>query len=500
MVQQGDGQAGSTGVYLGMHAERRDAVKAACAPLFAAFDVAGDVALCQALLERGQPDLLVIDVEGIESGPEGDALARVLTRRGREGGGVLPTLLLCPPAGAGRLGELMTQGATAYAIMPLDAAGLRACVERSLAGDRADADGARQEGTRQLERRLLEVRLRAQAALMGASDARVFAQRLCATLCDPREGWPGLLHAAVFHLAPGADLRLEAQAGQPDLMLDRLLGGVSQLLAAPLRHIFPGLQAAGSGQAVLVEAPEQTGEPGLARVLRTHGVAMAAGWPIPSEGPGPARSALSLLFGDARPLTRGELATLDEIALLAAFGMRVLDTAAENEALLARLAHATTIDALTNVANRRHGEDLLEKEIRRTRRYVLPLALLAIDIDRFKAINDTYGYRVGDVALRTVADTVRAMLRGSDVLVRSGGEEFQVIATHTSATDGLRMAEKIRLAIEQTTFPGCDRLTVSVGVAQLGEQENADSLTQRAGAALARAKRAGRNCVELAMK
>jgi hypothetical protein len=86
------------------------------------------------------------------------------------------------------------------------------------------------------------------------------------------------------------------------------------------------------------------------------------------------------------------------------------------------------------------------------------------------------------------------------VLVRSGGEEFLVIAPHTSAIDGLKMAEKIRHAVEQTAIPGCDHVTVSLGVAQLGEQESADSLTQRVDAAMARAKRAGRNCVELAMQ
>jgi diguanylate cyclase (GGDEF)-like protein len=152
------------------------------------------------------------------------------------------------------------------------------------------------------------------------------------------------------------------------------------------------------------------------------------------------------------------------------------------------------------VANRRHGEYLKEQEIRRARRYRLPLALIAFDIDRFRAINDTFGHPVGDVALRCVADTARAMLRSSDVLVRSGGEEFQVIAPHTSAIDGLKMAEKLRAAIEQADIPGCDHVTVSLGVAQLGELESGDSLALRVNAAMARAKRAGRNCVELAMQ
>jgi diguanylate cyclase (GGDEF)-like protein len=82
--------------------------------------------------------------------------------------------------------------------------------------------------------------------------------------------------------------------------------------------------------------------------------------------------------------------------------------------------------------------------------------------------------------------------------VRSGGEEFQIIAPHTSATDALKVAEKIRLAIAATAIPGCDQVSVSLGVGQSMEEETPDSLAVRVDAALARAKRAGRNRVELA--
>jgi diguanylate cyclase (GGDEF)-like protein len=245
---------------------------------------------------------------------------------------------------------------------------------------------------------------------------------------------------------------------------------------------------------------EQTGEPALAEGLRAYGVTQAIGIPVPADGPGAPRGALSLLLGANDALAPQAFAALLDCANLAALGLRLEEMTRESEELLARLTYVSTTDALTAVANRRHGEELLEREVRRARRYRTPLALLSFDIDRFKAINDTFGYPVGDVALRSVADCVRAVMRSSDVLVRSGGEEFQVIAPHTSAVDGLRMAEKIRHAVEQTAIPGCDHVTVSLGVAQLGEQENADSLVQRADAAMARAKRAGRNCVELAMQ
>ena len=207
-----------------------------------------------------------------------------------------------------------------------------------------------------------------------------------------------------------------------------------------------------------------------------------------------------LFRSSAAPLAPEAFDTLRDCAAMAVLGLRMSDMNLESEQLLARLTYVSTMDALTGVANRRHGEELLEREVRRARRYRTPLALLSFDIDRFKAINDGYGHPVGDVALRTVADCVRAVMRSSDVLVRSGGEEFHVIAPHTSAIEGLKMAEKIRHAVEQTAVPGCDHVTVSLGVAQLGAQESADSLVQRVDAAMARAKRAGRNCVELAMQ
>jgi diguanylate cyclase (GGDEF)-like protein len=314
-------------------------------------------------------------------------------------------------------------------------------------------------------------------------------------------------HAALFHLKPGGDLQLEAQQGrhgeadtQGALSLATLLQRPDRLLQAPLRHAFPGLLAAATGELVLLDTLSQAGEPDLAAALQAHGAAMALGVAIPAEGPGAPRGAISLLWDRARSLSPEEFATLLDVAELAATGLRLAELGLENEQLLARVTYISTTDALTGIANRRHGETLLEKEIRRARRYRVPMALVAFDIDRFKAINDGFGYPVGDVVLRSVAAAAQAVLRGSDVLVRAGGEEFQILAPHTSAIDALRMAEKVRLAIAAAEIPGVDHVTVSLGVAQLGEQESGDSLVQRVNAALARAKRAGRNCVELAMQ
>ena len=474
-----------TAIYLSPMAQRRAEFGDACASLFARLHLADSADVAASLLAREQPDLLVIDLDRFEPSIDLEALGDLVARRAGA-----PVLLLCPFAGAAWLPALMAHGPVHYAVTPLDAAALRAAVSTRLAQPQAPSGGA--AGLRTL----LDLRARVQAALDEAEDAHTLSEALCAALC----AWPGVLHAGVFLLKEGNDLQLEAQQGPEGLLLGALLQRTDRLLQAPLRHAFPGLLAAAGGAAALIEVPEQSGEPALADGLRAHGVAMALGLPIPADGPGTPRGALSLLFGAARELAPDEWATLQDVARLAAFGLRLVAIGQENEHLMARLTYISTTDALTGVANRRHGEELLEKEIKRARRYRVPLALLSFDIDRFKAVNDTYGYPVGDVALRTVADTARAVLRASDILVRSGGEEFHIIAPHTSAIDGLKMAEKVRVAIEQAEIPGCDHVTVSLGVAQLGEQESGDSLTQRTDAALARAKRAGRNCVELAMQ
>ena len=486
--------AGKSALYVSPMGQRRADFGDACGALFGELALADGADTAALRLAAGQPDLLVIDLERFEPAIDLAALGDLVARRAGA-----PVLLLCPYANARWLPALMAFGPAAYAVTPIGDDALRACVARQLA---APASGAAlQESTDQL-RELLALRARVQAAVRAAEDVQGLGEGVCRALA----AWPGVLHAALFHLKPEGDLQLEAQQGragaadtEAPLSLATLLQRRDRLLQAPLRHAFPGLLAAAANSLALLDAPEKAGEPDLTEALRAHGVEMVLGVPIPAGGPGGARGSLCLLFDTARSFSQDALAALEGIAALAAVGLRMADMGRESEELLARLTHISTVDALTGVANRRHGESLLEQEIKRARRYRLPLALIAFDIDRFKEVNDRYGHPVGDIALRTVAEAAQKLVRSSDIVVRAGGEDFQVIAPHTSAIDGLKMAEKLRVAIASTLIPGCDQVTVSLGVAQLGDQESADSLTVRVNAALARAKRAGRNCVELAM-
>jgi diguanylate cyclase (GGDEF)-like protein len=493
--QAGQAHAAKSALYVSPMGQRRADFGDACGALFGELALADGADTAALRLAAGQPDLLVIDLERFEPGIDLAVLGDLVARRGGA-----PVLLLCPYANARWLPALMAFGPAAYAITPIEDDALRACVARQLA---APVRAAAPQADAEQMRELLALRARVQAAVRAAEDVQGLGEGLCRALA----AWPGVLHAALFHLKPDGDLQLEAQQGaegaayaEGALSLATLLQRPDRLLQAPLRHAFPGLLAAATGELVLLDTLSQAGEPDLAAALQAHGAAMALGAAVPADGPGAPRGAISLLWDRSRALSPEEFATLLDVADLAAVGLRLAELGLENEQLLARVTYISTTDALTGIANRRHGEALLEQEIRRARRYHVPLALVAFDIDRFKAINDGYGYPVGDVVLRSVAEAAQAVLRASDVLVRAGGEEFQILAPHTSAIDALKMAEKVRLAIAGAEIPGVDHVTVSLGVAQLGEQESGDSLVQRVNAALGRAKRAGRNCVELAMQ
>jgi diguanylate cyclase (GGDEF)-like protein len=488
MSQQAAPQGLRTGLFVNPAAARRAEFEAACGALFGELTLVDGADAALALPGFDAVGLLVIDLERFDPALDHDGLARlVAARAGR------PVFVLCPFANARWLPALMACGPIDYAIAPLERDALAEAVEARLASGPAPA---LPPSPRELELDALHaLRTRVREALSEGEELDALAERLCAALCS----WPGVMHAALFCLQPGADLQLQAQHGERNLNLARVLGRSERLLQSPLRHAFPGLLAAAANTIALLDDLDKCGEPDLAAALRVHGVGMVLALPIPSSGPGAPRGSLCLLFRAARSFSRDELDTLAELADLAAVGLRLADLNRESEEMLVRVTHLSTLDALTGIANRRHGESLLEAEIRRARRYHLPLALIAFDIDRFKGVNDRYGHPVGDMVLRAVAEAAQKLVRASDVLVRAGGEEFQVIAPHTSAIDGLKVAEKLRAAIEATAMPGVDQVTISLGVAQLGEHESADSLTVRVNAALGRAKRAGRNCVELAM-
>jgi diguanylate cyclase (GGDEF)-like protein len=165
------------------------------------------------------------------------------------------------------------------------------------------------------------------------------------------------------------------------------------------------------------------------------------------------------------------------------------------------LFELTVRDPLTRAYNRRFLLAHLNSELAFAVRQKLSLALLLVDIDHFKRVNDTYGHGVGDVVLQLVAGSIQRMLRPYDVLCRYGGEEFIVVARDTSQRNAEILAERIRRHIESMRFDlvaAPFSLTVSVGVASTHRQGPApeiDALLAAADEALYDAKHSGRNRV-----
>lgn len=159
------------------------------------------------------------------------------------------------------------------------------------------------------------------------------------------------------------------------------------------------------------------------------------------------------------------------------------------------LERLSMTDLLTGVLNR-HGLQKRSSEIlNRAARFGHPVALLMLDLDHFKQINDRHGHLVGDLVLKHFAETIQANLRGSDIFGRWGGEEFLVIAPHLNLNEAEKMAEKLRSAIEAVEFDSGVHLTTSIGVSEYNSGEPASALIKRADHALYAAKEAGRNRV-----
>ncbi len=171
-------------------------------------------------------------------------------------------------------------------------------------------------------------------------------------------------------------------------------------------------------------------------------------------------------------------------------------------ALLVRLARAhadaaeaARTDALTHLPNRRSMQEAIEREIAHATRHSLPLAVLIVDLDHFKAVNDTLGHDAGDAVLRSTANALRTAIRTSDVVGRWGGEEFLLLLPHTDLTAAFLVAERIRGAVATPVTASRGRtvsVTASIGLAVLSDADSR-ALVDAADAALYDAKAAGRD-------
>lgn len=235
-----------------------------------------------------------------------------------------------------------------------------------------------------------------------------------------------------------------------------------------------------------------------ALVLAAHGLFLLGRAPmllLTSENPRP--EGLATFAG---PLTSALI--FETLVFTISTAFLLLSTAKEQ--LEVEHRRAAFDDPLTGLANRRGFIAGAEKAVEQARQSGRPAALLVLDLDFFKAVNDTYGHQVGDRVLRRFATVVTARLRANDLMARIGGEEFAAVLPDTSLEGGLEVAERIRAVVAGMRVPvqgeaiSVISVTVSIGVASSWGKETLDAVLSSADTALYRAKAAGRNRVKAA--
>jgi hypothetical protein len=244
-------------------------------------------------------------------------------------------------------------------------------------------------------RDLLGVQRSLQRALGGVDTVAMMASQVCLALCN----FPGVRHTALLHMKERGDLQLVAQEARNHLDLGRLLQRRDRLLQSPLRDVFPPLMAVARGELMLLDAPEKSGDPELAMALHDRSVRMVLALPLRAEPGGPEIGAICLMFDRHIMFSREQFACFASLAQFVSFGLGMSELRHRNDVLSGQLSQISTVDTVTGAANRRAGEDTLDNEIRRARRYGLPLAVLSFDVTSFRSSSDLYGSGSGRCSL-----------------------------------------------------------------------------------------------------
>ena len=176
----------------------------------------------------------------------------------------------------------------------------------------------------------------------------------------------------------------------------------------------------------------------------------------------------------------------------------------ERDRMIERLKKLSIRDPLTELYNSRHFYEQLENEIQRSERYQHPLALIFIDIDKFKAVNDTYGHMVGDQALLSIAQKMQASLRAQDTAYRFAGDEFTIILPETSSENAKLVADRIKAEMAKESLiinkQKIAPITLSIGIAEYQRFETKAQFLHRADVTMYEAKNRGGNKIAVSSK
>src|SRR3954467_1467185 len=279
------------------------------------------------------------------------------------------------------------------------------------------------------------------------------------------------MDAALARLDNGADTPIIATLGLTTEEAQR------QAIAGP-----PGGPEARSISLVYQYPSEMVSDDGQAGLIHS-GLAV----PIQAEG-GPI--GFIAVFSRSRSHTwnEEEVRELEELALRAG-------PAIENAKRFREARQLADLDALTGLHNRRYFHETLAREVSRASRYGRKLALIVLDLDDFKAINDRIGHLAGDAVIAESAERVRDVVRSADIACRVGGDEFAVILPESSTADADQLYHRLRGAVSSRPVGQAGRLSLSAGIADLAPDDDPTHFFERADEALYRAKELGKGQV-----
>jgi two-component system, cell cycle response regulator len=446
-------------------------------------------------LERRPADLLLLDVVV----PEEDGAAALRRLRANDRWRDLPVLVVSGSSDEDVAGRALRAGAADFMAKPFKLRELLARIQAQL--------------------RARDTLRRAYAALREVSEALVESREEAKS----RRELVDILHEVTGELSPEEIFRILARRVARALDISRCsvilarpgdeLGVVATAFDNPgLRNFpirldrYPEIRTAlEHGSPVLVE--EGASNPlydEIRKVWEAEGltvpVSSAIALPFTLD-----RTQLGVFFlrtsGSEPPLSHHDIEFADTVIRAAVAAIQRAQLLETTRADKARLEALATTDSVTALLNRRALVDRLLHEMERARRYATPLALLMVDLDHFKDINDTHGHLVGDEALREVARLLQSAVRNVDIVARYGGEEFAIVLPETSNEGAVAFAERVRERVAEHVFANerlpSLRLTVSVGVASVpaADIESVEDFFARSDEALYRAKAGGRNQV-----
>ncbi len=336
-------------------------------------------------------------------------------------------------------------------------------------------------------------------------------RRHAVTLAEKRAQELQLLSQITRELTSSLDLRDVLQA-----VVDRaLMLGEADAVTVFVRNSETGeltdyhVSAARSQMLSQLPAPRpdgltatvsRSGESAFIADVQRHGMYADNPYPelrsiacLPLRQEGETIGVLNVSYLEPHPFDDDEMHLLSALADTAALAVR-------NAVLHDRIANLAVTDELTGLANRRRFLQSVRGELQRARRYQKPLTMLMVDLDRLKQINDSSGHAAGDAMLRGVAQCLRSCVRDTDVPARLGGDEFAVLLPETDKDRAVRIAERIREAVERfhTQVNGAEiHSTVSIGVVsrEAGDLPDLPTFVHLADDALYRSKTLGRNAV-----